>query len=1090
MRRLTFMALLVTAAVSAAASAQETTATITGTTTDQSGGVLPGVSVAIRNPDAGVSRVVVTNEKGVYTASLLPIGTYDVSFELSGFQTVTVKNIALHVNDRLTIDQQLKVGAVSESVNVTSTTELVQSIPALQTTIGATQVRELPLNNRNFVQLATLAAGVSSDLSDEVGVGLTSTVSLSVNGARRNALNWLVDGVSNVDVGSNITLLSTPTVDSIEEFKIITNSYAAEWPRSGGGVVNVVTKSGSNSFKGDVYEFLRSDKLNANNFFRNRSTDPKQNSGPAPLKYNNFGGTLGGPVAKDRLFFFASEELRRIQRATQGTTNVPDPAWLTDPTNANYVAPALRDPNAVKLLSLWPAPNIPGTNQFVATLPGIQNTTQEVVRLDYDWSGNHRLTGRYTRDNSFTEEPGGLFQGTKLVPNVWTTDTNVPGQIAAVQLRSVLGAHTLNEFQFQFSSNTISDVNADGVTNKRSQLGLNIAELFPQNNGGYIPTIDIAGLGTSADLGAGQLFNIEYRNYGVTDSLTIQRGAHSMKLGGLATWERKNENGANATQGSFGFVATTGGRTAFQNFLTGNADGLCTTCTYSEAEIDVTEHLRFNRYEFYAQDSWKPRPNVTIDYGLRYSLYPPITDANNVLTNFSPSAFVAANAPKPANASGSLITIGTGDPLNGIIVAGRNSPFGDAIYAFDKTDFQPRLGVSWDPEGNGRTVVRSAYGVYYDQALVGIFEQNSFTNPPFVNTVNVTNPRLSNPGAGVTATTTGVRTLIGNGDDFKTPRTQQWNAGVQRQLYSHGVIDVNYVGAHGDHLIRPVDINQPQPQDVVRVGIANFNLVRPYYGYGSITMRETTARSNYWGILTTFRHEAGSAGSLTINYTLSRNRTDSTNDRDSIDLPQNPLDLDAEYADARTDRRHIFNANYVYMLPFFRDSSNAALKGILGEWQIAGITAISSGPPVPRISELTNNFARGGRPNIVGDPKAGELTQTGPLLLWFDPTAYAPAADGTYGTSTRSEWRQPGRNQTDLALSKNWTFNGTNRVQFRADFINAFNHTQWVGNATADGIDNTCTFSTASCNPAGDTFGQIIAARAPREIQLGLKFYW
>src|ERR1043166_5403663 len=417
MRRLTFMALLVTAAVSAAASAQETTATITGTTTDQSGGVLPGVSVTIKNPQAGVSRLVVTSDKGVYTASLLPIGTYDVVFELQGFQTVTVKNVVLHVNDRLQIDGRRTVGGVAETVNVTSATELVQSIPALQTTIGSAQVRELPLNNRNFVQLATLAAGVSSDLSDEVGVGLTSTVSLSVNGARRNALNWLVDGVSNVDVGSNITLLSTPTVDSIEEFKIITNSYAAEWPRSGGGVVNVVTKSGSNSFSGDAYEFLRSDKLNANNFFRNRSTDPKQNSGPAPLKYNNFGGTLGGPVAKDRLFFFASEELRRIQRATQGTTNVPDPAWLTDPTNANYVAPALRDPNAVKLLSLWPAPNIPGTNQFVATLPGIQNTTQEVVRLDYDWSGNHRLTGRYTRDNSFTEEPGGLFQGTKLVPN-------------------------------------------------------------------------------------------------------------------------------------------------------------------------------------------------------------------------------------------------------------------------------------------------------------------------------------------------------------------------------------------------------------------------------------------------------------------------------------------------------------------------------------------------------------------------------------------------------------------------------------------------------------------------------------------------
>ncbi|HEV3140678.1 MAG TPA: hypothetical protein VGY57_09195, partial [Vicinamibacterales bacterium] len=221
-----------------------------------------------------------------------------------------------------------------------------------------------------------------------------------------------------------------------------------------------------------------------------------------------------------------------------------------------------------------------------------------------------------------------------------------------------------------------------------------------------------------------------------------------------------------------------------------------------------------------------------------------------------------------------------------------------------------------------------------------------------------------------------------------------------------------------------------------------------------------------------------------------RNQTDATNDRDSIDIPQNPLDFAAEYADARTDRRHIFSANYVYMLPFFRTSSSPLVRAVLAEWQIAGITSINSGQPIPRISELTNNFLRGSRPNIVGDPKAGQQNESGPLLYWFDPTAYAPAADGTYGTSHRSEFRQPGRNQTDLAVSKNWTFNGTNRFQFRADFINAFNHTQWLANATADGLDNTCTTSLTTCNPSNDTFGQILAARAPREIQVGLKFYW
>jgi len=1081
MRRLMLMMLLV-AALGAAAAAQETTGTITGTTSDQTGAVLPGVSVTLKNTGTGLSRTVVTNGAGSYTASSLPIGGYEVTFELTGFQTVTTRGITLHVNDRLQIDGHMTVGGVAESVSVTAGRALVQPLAALQTTITSREVKELPLNNRNFVQLATLAPGVSSDLSDEVGIGLTSTVSISINGARRNAVNWLVDGVQNVDVGSNITLLSTPSLESIEEFKVITNGYAAEWPRSGGGIVNVVTKSGSSIFSGSAYEFLRSDKLNANSYFRNLSTKPDLNSHPAPLKYNNFGATIGGPVMPEKMFFFFSEEARRINRAPSSlTANVYDPSWLTDPTNANYVAPALRDPNAVKLLGLWPTPNVAGKTQFVNSQPNINNTRQEVIKADYDFNPDWRLTGRYSHDNSFTEEPGGLFLSL-VVPNVATTDTNVPGQVAAVVLRGVLGASKMNELQFQFSSNAIADTNPSGTKNTQAAYGVSLSDIFPGNAAGVVPFITIVGMNQA---GANQLFNIAYRNYTVTDNFTWQRGSHAMKVGGLVTFEQKNENAANQTQGNFSFDAG-GGRTAFQNFLTGNADGLCgNNCTYSEAQNDVTEHLRFNRYEFFAQDSWKPRSNVTVDYGVRYSLYPPLTDANNVLTNFSPALYNPANAPKCANAACTLIQLGTGDPLNGIVVAGKNSPYGNAIYAFDKGDIQPRVGLTWDPKSDGRTIYRTSYGVYYDQALVGIFEQNSFTNPPFVNTVNILNPSLSKPGAGSTATTGGVVNLIGNGDDFKTPRTQEWNVGMQHQLYSRGVVDVSYVGAHGDHLIRPIDINYPNPADVLRLG--SVNLARPFQGYGSITLRETTARSNYWGILSSFKHDAGSAGSLTLNYTLSRNRTDSTNDRDSIDIPQDPNNLAVEYADARTDRRHIFTANYVYMLPFFKDSDSAWLKGVLGEWQIAGITSISSGQPVPRISESTNGFLRGGRANIVGDPAAGEQTAN---LYWFNPNAYAPAADGTYGNSVRSEFRQPGRNQTDLSISKNWLFNRTQRLQFRADMINAFNHTQWAADPTAVGLDNTCTTSLTTCNPANDTFGQILGSRAPREIQLGLKFYW
>ena len=306
MRRLLLMMLLV-ATLHVVASAQETTGTITGVASDQSGAVLPGVSVTIKNINTSTSRTVVTNETGLYTASLLPIGAYELTFELSGFQSVTLKNIELHVNDRLKLDAHLAVGGVAESVQVTAGQTLVQPIAALQSTMTATQVKELPLNNRNFVQLATLAPGVSSDLADEVGVGLTSTVSISINGGRRNAVNWLVDGVSNVDVGSNITLLSTPSLESIEEFKIITNGYQAEWPRSGGGIINVVTKSGTSRLTGSAYEFLRSDKFNANSFFRKMNADPAINGSPAPLKYNNFGGA-GEPLIAGSAFILRKNE--------------------------------------------------------------------------------------------------------------------------------------------------------------------------------------------------------------------------------------------------------------------------------------------------------------------------------------------------------------------------------------------------------------------------------------------------------------------------------------------------------------------------------------------------------------------------------------------------------------------------------------------------------------------------------------------------------------------------------------------------------------------------------------------------------------
>jgi hypothetical protein len=1075
-----------------AAFAQETTATVTGTVTDQSGGVLPGVVVSLKHLPTGRVTEAITGAEGAYLVPLLPIGGYEVTFTLQGFQPRVVQGVVLAVNDRIKLDATLVTSGVSEVIQVTGQTQ-VQTTTAVQKLIDSQQVQELPINNRNFAKLTELAPGVSSDLSDEVGVGLTSNMSISVNGARRNAVNWLVDGVMNVDVGSNITLLSTPTLESIEQFKIITSSYAAEWPRSGGGIVNVVTKSGTSKFSGSGYEFFRSDKLNSNSYFRKQSTDPAVRDNPPALKYNNFGFTVGGPIAKEKLFFFFSEEMRRIRRAPASlTASVPNPEWLTDPTNANYVPPAERSPIAVSLLRAFPQPNAPpltagGVGRYLVSSPNIQNTRQEVIRVDYDMSNTQRLWGRYTHDLSETRELGGLFYNTP-VPGVAGTDTTIPGQVAAFGLRSIIGSNRLNELNYHFSSNNISTQPADGVTNTKAAFGVTIPEVFPENAGGLIPFVEIAGL---SNIGANQLFRIQYINHSITDNFSWQRGTHAFKMGGLATFEQKNENAASRSQGTFGYVGTTGGPTAFQSFLRGNANGACAACTYTEAERDIDLNLRFNRFEFYAQDTWRPTARLTVDYGLRYSLYPPITDKLNQLVTFDPSVYNAAQAPPFANATGTLIDRTQGNLLVGIIQSGVNSPYGDAIYKFQKNSWQPRAGIAYDLSGSGDTVLRSSFGIYYDQPLVGIFEQNSFTMPPIVNNVTFNNATLANPAAGQTPTTTGVRSIIASATDFKNPRTSQWNLGVTRRFAPWITAEASYVGSHGDNLIRPTDINYPDPARVVQLQntvASAVNPVRPYQSYGAITFRETTARSNYHGLLTSTKIDIRTSGSMTFNYTLSRNRTDATNDRDAVDIPQNPADPDADYADARTDRRHIFNGSFTYELPFFRTSGGVS-QAVLGGWQVAGIVNISSGQPVSRIAVSTDNFRRGGFADLTGDPMVGERFVNG-LPFWFNPDAFLPPAAGTFGNSGRAPFRQPGRHQWDLNFSKNFYPTDTMRLQFRAELINAFDQRQWAADPNVVGLDNTCTVSTTACNVANDTFGRIIATRAAREIQLGLKLYW
>jgi hypothetical protein len=1155
-----FLALALMFAMSGAVLAQEeTAATVTGQVTDSTGAVVKAATVVITNDATQQARTVQTNDDGQFILTPLLPGSYTLTVEQTNFKKHVESGIALAAKDRRSINVVLEVGNVSETVIVTSEQNTVQDSPTGQTLISSTQVLEIPLQNRDFTKLLELVPGVSSSLDDETGFGLSNRFDVSINGMRRNAVNVFVDGVSNTDVGSNITLLSTPTIDSIKEFKVLTSNYTAEVGRSGGGTVTLVTKSGENDFHGSLYDFARNDRFNANSFFNNRRGRNAAGNplSPVPrLRYHNFGFTLSGPVTlprfgeggpavwsgKNKTFFFFSEEQRRITRGiTEAIATVPSvaersgnfasalglplfrnsagagsscttpgvgtctntPLNVTD-TNGNviqaragmifrpadgraYVGNIIPQsdihPVSLSLLNAYPLPNTGATGLTFSPINALK-TRQETMRIDHNINDNHRLFGRYTHDLNLTTEPGGLFANTNL-PNVTTTDTRIPGQLLAISLTDVLSPTVVNEATYNFSSNLIGSAVVGKSRESDFPAVATIPEVFPENNAGVIPQISFTS--AVANINSLQGFNIVYKNQVVRDVLTWVKGNHTLKFGGEMSWESKDENANNITQGLFSFAGTRSRGTsgginltqtgiAFADFMLGRAD------SYSEDQFDVTVNLRFGRREFFVQDTWRIRPNFTLDYGVRYQYFTPVKDENNVLTSFDPALYSRANAPTCRTAACAALIRGTGNELNGIAVAGSTSRFGRAISPSDKNNFSPRLGISWDPFKSGKTIVRAGYGLYYDQVLVGIFEQNAFVNPPFNNraTFSGAGVGFSNPSGGALGDLP-VRDLIASAPDFQTPTVQQWSLGIQREIRRNLVAEISYVGTKGDHLIRPLDINYPSPADVNRVGLANANTVRPFQGYRRIQWRETSAKSRYHGLLSSLSYRFTSGVSLTASYTWSKTMTDATNDRDAVDFPQDPLNLRAEYAEARTSRPHIFSASYVYELPFFRKNPNAFLRGFLGGWEFAGITDIASGQPVARVVSGASNVAAviGQYPNVVSDPNSGLAGTIDPvtgLPFIFDPKAFVAPANGTYGNAPRSFARLFGRNQTNLTLTKNIYFNNEDRykLQLRAEAFNVFNHTQFTGAGT--------TLTTTS------TFGLPTGARLPREFQFGAKF--
>jgi hypothetical protein len=1062
----------------------QNTGAIVGTVKEATGAVIPRTAVKITNVGTGLTREVNSDESGRYVAESLPIGVYDITAEMSGFKRFAHKGIKLSVADRLSIDIVMEVGQVTEVVNIEGVSPVVQTeTGAINYFISGNQVTELAVNGRNFVQLAQLVPGASTtSRADTIGVGVTGNKGVAFNGLGQGYSGWLVDGAQNTDVGNQNSLSTYPAMEAIGEFRILSSNYSAEFGTTGGANVLAVTRSGSKEFHGSVYEFFRNDVLDARNFFA-----PKR----APLRYNNFGYTLGGPfyipgtynTDKDKDFFFWSQEWRRIRRGVTIQAQTPTEAMrrgdfsellnasnpftrstvqILDPTTGQpfpgNVIPSGRINASAKALldGVIPLPNRGGQALNYVASPSVPtNFRQELIRGDHHFNERVNLMVRYIQD-TFDDTPVTTLWTGSAFPTVNATIAS-PGKNLITKLTHAISPKTLNEFNFNVAANKIA-ITLNGPATRPSGFG--IAEIFPENRGNRIPNV-----GFSQGWGGISTGSWPWKNknqvYTWSDTFGIVTGAHSLKMGGHYQWQIKDQDAFGPTQGNFTFSGSFT-RNAIADFLLGLPN------SYSELDIQRTGRYRYYQVEAFFQDDWKVSPRLTVNWGLRWFGLPHIFERDNAVTTFVPERWSASRAPK-VNPDGTIVP-GSGDVLgNGIVQAGQGIPRG-LVKDYWNT-FAPRFGFAWDPWGDSKTVIRGGYGIGYYR-VEGNDIYDFVNNPPFAKTVNITNPPLNNPGGGTAAPPRPV-SLVTLDFQYKVPMAQTYSLGIQRELFKDAGLEIAYVGSRGTHLDHARNINQP-----LRTGTTHFDprlntnaisieALRPFIGWSSIRQAENTGSSTYHSLQVNFDKRFSGGLKFQVAYTFSRGIGDvmDSGGRSVNAQPQDAYNMRAERGLLGFDRPHNLVINYIYELPFLKNRHDAVGR-IFGGWEVSGITTMSKGPAAsPGISTGRNGLAT--RPNLVGKIEGARTVEQ-----WFNTAAFAEPAPGFFGNAGRNIIREPGTHKWDMSFFKNNRITESVNLQFRAEFFNIFNH------ASFNGINTTF---------GSGAFGRVTSARDPRIVQFGLK---
>lgn len=872
MKRIALLGLLVLL-LSLSLTAQETTGTIVGTVRDTSGAMVPGAKVTITNTDkSAILRTINTDQSGNFNAPLLPIGHYSIGIEAKGFKSIVRSSIVLNVGDKLTQNFDLTVGASTDVVNVeASATQVELQSAQASGLITGTQVRELALNGRNWEQLVTLNPGVSdAGNSDQLYVGAfapqgTNLITFSMNGGRREENNFMIDGADNMDRGSNLTLLTFPSVDSIAEFRVIRGQYDPEYGRAASGQVNAITKSGTSQLHGNVYEFFRNNALNANDYFikRTQLANGKSNTPPL-LRYNDFGGTLGGPVwipkiyeQTNKTFFFFSEEARRNIKYSAAHAEVPTPGMLTGTfahpvctaftgttcsATGTSIAPSSFDPVAKAyiqdIFSKYPTPgSATAADPFGldSTLRGVFNFREEIYKIDHIFNQKFSISGKMLRDSIPTREAGGLFTGMAL-DNIGTTNTNSPGHNYTLHATIVPTSTFLIEAGYSYSYGAILSTPSGLLSQSASpDVASAVASSLPFSTSlGRVPSVSLSGGSGPLTFGPYNDFN---KNHSFFGNVSKVIGTHSIKFGATYYKYEKHENAGNGNQGTYTFntlgipsgTGTFNFEQSWANFLTGHVG------TFSQTSLDLTADIKDNQFEYYIQDSWRAKPNLTVSYGFRHSLFRQPTDGLGMLENFDPRFYDPAKAPCIlANGATDVKKSSTGvltstcnpnfDPLNGYIFAkppagampGHQSPYGSKVARENNTAIAPRIGIAWDPWKDGKTSIRAGFGLFYDSGVIfGNAENDVFNGIGFQNPLTFTNVTFADPTGGAPIPATGIpgaatRPQSRVDPNYTPPYTQQWSLDIQRNI-NGWVFDVGYYGNNSIHLPGFIDINQPAP---------------------------------------------------------------------------------------------------------------------------------------------------------------------------------------------------------------------------------------------------------------------------------------